>query len=63
MTKCFFKHINDKSVIRYRKHIATTLCKATNLPIDQPLGITDIKQFEDLLDVNILVISAKMEKM
>lgn len=59
-TKSFFKHVNDRSVPRYRKNMALTLCRAAGLPTDKPLSITDIKHFENLLDVNILVISAKL---
>lgn len=59
-TKSIFKHVNDSSVIRYRKNMARTLCQAVSLPTDRPLSISDIKRVEDLLDVNILVISAKM---
>jgi hypothetical protein len=29
------------------------------VPTDRPLGLSDIKPFEDLLDVNIMVLSSK----
>lgn len=44
----------------YSKTMALTLCKETRLPTDKPLNIRDIDRFEDLLDVNILVLSAKL---
>jgi len=40
--------------------MALTLCKEANLPTDKPLSIRDIDCFENLLDVNILVLSARL---
>lgn len=40
--------------------MAMALCRAANLPTDRPLAITDIQPFEDLLGINILVLSAKL---
>lgn len=44
---------------RYGKQMALTLCMEAKVPTDRPLGLSDIKPFEDLLDVNIMVLSSK----
>lgn len=38
-----------------------TLCREANLPTDKPLTIRDKTVFEDLLQINILVLSAKLD--
>lgn len=40
--------------------MALTLCREANVPTERPLGITEIIAFENLLDVNVLVLSAKL---
>ncbi|CAC5421906.1 unnamed protein product [Mytilus coruscus] len=61
-TKSYYKHVSDSAVNNksYSKTMALTLCKEANLPIDEPLSIRDVARFEDLLDVNILVLSARL---
>lgn len=63
-TKSYPKHVGESAVggknKSYSKTMALTLCKEANLPTDRSLTIRDIGSFEDLLDVNILVLSAKM---
>ena len=44
---------------RYGKQMALTLCMEAKAPSDRPLGLSDIKPFEDLLDVNIMVLSSQ----
>jgi len=61
-TKSYYKHVSDSAVNNksYSKTMALTLCKEANLPTDKPLSIRDIDCFENLLDVNILVLSARL---
>ena len=61
-TRSYYKHVSDSAVNNksYSKTMALTLCKEANLPTDKPLSIRDIDCFENLLDVNILVLSAKL---
>ena len=40
------------------KQMAPTLCMEAKVPTDRPLGLSDINPFEDLLDVNIMVLSS-----
>lgn len=60
MTKSYFAHLKKTENNNYRKTMAMTLCRQADLPTDRAMGITEIQQFEDLLDVNILVLSAKL---
>lgn len=39
---------------RYGKQMALTLCMEAKVPTDRHLGLSDIKPFEDLLDVMVL---------
>lgn len=59
-TKSFYKHVGDSSMKRYDKNMTLTLCREAGISTERPLSISDIKPFEDLLDVNILVISSKL---
>ncbi|VDI57140.1 Hypothetical predicted protein [Mytilus galloprovincialis] len=61
-TKSYYKHVSDSAVNNksYSKTMALTLCKEANLPTDKPLSIRDIHSFENLLDLNILVLSSKL---
>lgn len=61
-TKSYYKHVSDSAVNNksYSKAMALTMCTEANLPTDEPLSIRDIACFEDLLDVNILVLSARL---
>lgn len=55
----YYKHVGDSRMKRYGKQMALTLCMEAKAPSDRPLGLSDIKPFEDLLDVNIMVLSSQ----
>lgn len=58
-TKSYYKHVSGGK--SYSKTMGLTLCREANLPTDKPLTIRDITVFEDLLQINILVLSAKQQ--
>ncbi|VDH93843.1 Hypothetical predicted protein [Mytilus galloprovincialis] len=58
-TKSYYKHVSGGK--SYSKTMGLTLCREANLPTDKPLTIRDITVFEDLLQINILVLSAKLD--
>lgn len=60
ITKSYLSHIKSPTNNKYRKIMSRALCAAANVPMDRPLTITDIQSFEDLLDVNILVLLARL---
>lgn len=60
ITKSYLAHIKALSNTKYRKTMSKTLCTAAGVPTDRPLTIRDIQPFEDLLDVNILVLSSRL---
>jgi hypothetical protein len=47
-TKSYYKHVGDSRMKRYGKQMALTLCMEAKVPTDRPLGLSDIKPFEDL---------------
>ena len=57
-TKSYYKHVSGGK--SYSKTMELTLCKEANVRTDRPLTIRDITAFEDLLEINILVLSAKL---
>ncbi|CAG2242131.1 unnamed protein product [Mytilus edulis] len=61
-TKRYFKHVSASALknTSYSKTMAITLCKEANLSTDEALSIRDIEHFENVLDVNILVLSARL---
>ncbi|CAG2220295.1 unnamed protein product [Mytilus edulis] len=61
-TKRYFKHVIGSTLknTRYSKTMAITLCKEAILSTDEALSIRNIENFENVLDVNILVLSARL---
>ncbi|XP_052085242.1 uncharacterized protein LOC127722409 [Mytilus californianus] len=61
-TKSYFKNVSASALknTSYSKTMAITLCKEANLSTDEALSIRDIENFENVLDVNILVLSARL---
>lgn len=60
MTGSFIRNIKTPTKNSYRTAMALTLCRKADIPTDRPLSLVDIKPFEDLLNVNIQVLSAKL---
>ena len=57
-TKSYYKHVSGGK--SYSKTMALTLCREANLSTNKPLTIRDIGALEEVLDVKILVLSAKL---
>lgn len=55
-TKNYYKDVGDSSMKQHGKQMALTLCMEAKVPTDRPLWLFDINPFEDLLDVNIMVL-------
>ncbi|KAK3082654.1 hypothetical protein FSP39_001588 [Pinctada imbricata] len=59
-----FKNVLQSSTRKKRKklgmEIAVDLCKRTGLPTTRYLGLNDIPKFEQLLNVNIFVVSSRV---
>ena len=58
--KSYYYRMLDKTKTQKQKEMAKALCRKANVPIDRPLGLNDITPFENLLDVNVNVISSKL---
>lgn len=58
-TISYLAHLKKSDNNKYRTTMAQTLCRLADLPTDRPLGLTDIHAFEELLDVNVLVLSSR----
>lgn len=57
-TKSYYKHVSGGK--SYSKTMGLTLCREANLSTNKPLTIRDIGALEEVLDVKILVLSAKL---
>lgn len=60
ITKSYLAHLKSPSNTKHRKIMSKALCTAANVPMDRALTITDIPPFEDLLNVNILVLYSRL---
>jgi hypothetical protein len=58
----YYKHVGDSRMKRYGKQMALTLCTEAKIPTDRPLGLSDIKPFEDLLVYFFIVTHFNLEK-
>lgn len=58
--KSYYDRLLDKSKPDRAKEMGERLCSLTNVPTDRPLGLNDITPFENLLDVNVNVLSSKL---
>jgi len=43
-----------------QRNMATALCELDGVPIDRPLSLNNVEKFENALDINILVVSARL---
>lgn len=58
--KSYYYRMLDKTKTQKQNEMAKAVCRKANVPIDRPLGLNDITLFENLLDVNVNVISSKL---
>lgn len=59
VSEIFYRNLRNSKRNEQRR-FATALCKLASIPTDRALGLDELTAFEDLLDLNIRVVSARL---